>query len=671
MTEIIWRPTSEFLENSNIALFMKRHGIGSYKDLIRRSTADIEWFWRACVEDLDIEWNKPFTKIYDDSEGFAWTKWFVGGELNIVQNCLDRHAAIRGDQQAHLPDGQALIWEGDDGAIRTYTYRQLNNEVKRFANALLGNRIKKGDAVGIYLPMIPEVVIAFLACMKIGAVPVPIFSGYGPEAVRSRLEDSAATALVTADGSFRRGKMIPIKPSADAATKDLKNLKVRFVVKRTGADVPWQEGKDFWWHEVLPYQSPSCGTYPVPSEHPSMILYTSGTTGKPKGCVHTHAGALAQIAKELKFAFDVKPAGEGRPTGVATPADKFFWFTDMGWMMGPWEVIGVLFQGATLFIYEGAPDYPKPDRIWEMVEKHGLTHLGISPTAIRLLKKYSEGFPAKYEMKSLRILGSTGEPWDPDSYRWFFQHVGKGRCPIINISGGTELVGCLLSPYPVCELKPCTLRGPGLGMDIDVFNEEGKPVRGEVGHLVCKKPFPSMTRGFLNDRERYLETYFSKWPGVWYHGDWALIDDDGFWFLHGRADDTIKIAGKRVGPAEVEAALNGCPEVAESAAIGVPHALKGETLVCFVVLKPDFASPDSSAAAQVREALTKKLSQAVIATLGKTLTPEKIIFVPALPKTRSAKIVRGAIRRKYLGQPPGEVSSVENPEALEAIENIG
>lgn len=637
MQNIIWKPTTEFLENSNVALFMKKHAIASYEELVRRSTEDIAWFWKACAEDLGIQWNKPYQKVYDDSEGFAWTKWFVGGELNIIDNILDRQAVERGD-------ALALIWEGDDGEVRSYTYRQLSHEVKRLANALLGNRIKKGDAVGIYLPMIPEVVISLLACFKIGAVAVPIFSGFGPEAVKTRLLDCEAKAFITADGSFRRGKSILIKPSADAAIQGIDTLKLQLVVKHSGQEIPWQEGKDLWWNDVLPYQSPSCGTYPVDSEHPAMILYTSGTTGKPKGCVHTHAGALVQIAKELKYAFDVK-AG-----------DRFFWFTDMGWMMGPWEVIGTLFQGGTLFIYEGAPDYPKPDRVWQMVERHQLTHLGISPTAIRLLKKYSEGWTNRYEMSSLRILGSTGEPWDADSYRWYFKHVGKERCPVINISGGTELVGCLLSPYPITELKPCTLRGPGLGMDIDVFNEEGKPVQGEVGHLVCKKPFPSMTRGFLKDKERYLETYFSKWPDVWYHGDWALIDEDGFWFLQGRADDTIKIAGKRVGPAEVEGALNARPEVAESAAIGVPHDIKGESLVCFVVLKNDVQPSDR---------LTEELKASVIQLLGKTLAPEKIEYVTALPKTRSAKIVRGAIRKKYLGQPVENVASIENPESLE------
>ncbi|MDZ4224878.1 MAG: AMP-binding protein, partial [bacterium] len=485
-----------------------------------------------------------------------------------------------------------------------------------------------------------------LACFKIGAVAMPVFSGFGPEALRVRLEDSEAKILITADGCFRRGKTIAIKPNADQAIQNLKNLKMQIVVRRTGAEVAFKEGRDYWWENVMQSHSAACGTYPVDAEHPAMLLYTSGTTGKPKGCVHVHGGALVNIAKELKYAFDVKQG------------DRFCWLTDMGWMMGPWEVIGVLFQGATLFIYEGAPDFPQPDRVWQMVKNHELTHVGISPTVIRLLKKFSEGFATKCEMQHLRVLGSTGEPWDADSYRWFFENVGRRRCPIINISGGTELVGCLLSPYPIAPLKPCTLQGPGLGMDVDVFNEAGQSVRGEVGYLVCKKPFPSMTRGFLKDRERYLETYFSKWPDVWCHGDWATVDDDGFWFLLGRADDTIKIAGKRVGPAEVEGALNAHPEVSESAAIGVPHAVKGESLICFVVLKNE---------THFSEILQNELQEAVIKVLGKTMVPEKICFVSALPKTRSGKIVRSALRKKYLGEPLGDTSSIENPEALDHL----
>jgi acetyl-CoA synthetase len=381
-----------------------------------------------------------------------------------------------------------------------------------------------------------------------------------------------------------------------------------------------------------------------------MYLYTSGTTGKPKGTVHTHAGALASISRELGFNFDVQKD------------DVFFWFTDIGWMMGPWEMIGVTFWGGTIVLFEGAPNYPAPDRVWQVIEKRKVTTLGISPTAVRVLKAAGDEWVDKYPMSTLRLLGSTGEPWDEESYMWFFNKVGNKRCPIINISGGTEIVGCMIMPLPATPLKPCTLGGPGLGMDIDVVDEHGKSIRNGIGHLVCRKPSPSMTKGFLKDSQRYLDTYFSKFPGMWYHGDWAKVDEDGLWFLFGRSDDTIKVSGKRVGPGEVESALVEHPAVIEAAVIGVPHPIKGEGLVCFVV-----AAGTASQAAELEAALIKQVGS----KLGSTLKPERIYVVPALPKTRSGKIVRGSIKRKFLGEQVGDVSSIDNPEALDMIPTKG
>jgi len=380
-----------------------------------------------------------------------------------------------------------------------------------------------------------------------------------------------------------------------------------------------------------------------------MYLYTSGTTGKPKGTVHTHAGALAQIAKEHGFTFDVQPE------------DVFFWVTDIGWMMGPWEMIGVTFWGGTMVVFEGAPNHPTPDRVWQIVERTKVTKLGISPTLIRVLKPAGDEWVHKHDLSSLKMLGSTGEPWDEDSYMWFHEKVGGSRCPIMNISGGTEIVGCLLMPLPVMPLKACTLGAPGLAMDIDVFDESGKSIRNEIGHLVCKQPAPSMTKGFLGDPDRYMETYFSKFPGVWYHGDWAKIDDDGAWFLFGRSDDTIKVAGKRVGPGEVESILVEHAGVAEAAVVGVPNELKGEALACFVVLMPN---------QKESEDLKKELREMVAHRLGPVMRPETIHCVQALPKTRSGKIVRRAIRGTYLGEPSGDVSSVENVDALELIAKV-
>jgi acetyl-CoA synthetase len=439
---------------------------------------------------------------------------------------------------------------------------------------------------------------------------------------------------------------VDVKGQADRALKDAPSVKHVLVFRRLKSQIAWTSGRDLDWEETVARATPVEATDPLDSEDRSMILYTSGTTGRPKGCVHTHAGALAQIVKEVAYAMDVKPE------------DRFFWLTDIGWMMGPWEIIGVTALGARLLLFEGAPNHPNPDRVWDLVERHRITHLGIAPTAIRLLMRSGDEWVDRHDLSSLRILGSTGEPWDPSSWQWYFQKVGGGRCPVINISGGTEIVGCHLSPLPITELKPCTLRGPGLGMDVDVFDDQGKPVRGAVGHLVCKQPAPSMTKGFLNDPQRYLETYFSKFPDVWYHGDWAYVDADGFWFLHGRADDTIKVAGKRVGPAEIEAVLTAHPAVSEAAAIGVPHEVKGEAVVCFVVLKPGYSPND-----ELRIALRGRVAN----HLGRTLRPKEVKFVQALPKTRSAKIVRGAIRKRWLGEDPGDLSSIENPEALEAI----
>ena len=633
MTDFVWTPPPETVARANVTRFMKAHGIATREELHRRSVADVAWFWDAALKDLDVAWLAPYRQVLDQSKGIEWASWFVGGKINIVHNCIDRHVGPK----------TALIWEGDDGATRTVTYAELDAMISRVARWLRAQGIKPGDAVGIYMPMVPEIVAVFFACLKVGAVAVPVFSAFAAPALAVRLADAEAKVLFTADGVSRRGKKAPLKPEADAAVAQVPSIRHVVVFDRLGIDVPMTPGRDIRWRDIEPGASP---TEPLDAEASSMILYTSGTTGKPKGTVHTHAGALAQMVKELGYAFDVKRD------------DVFFWVTDIGWMMGPWEMIGVTHFGATVVLFEGAPNYPNPDRLWEIVERHKVTHLGISPTAIRLLKTTGPEWVAKHDLTSLRILGSTGEPWDPDSYMWYFEHVGKKRCPVINISGGTEIVGCLLSPLPIMPLKPCSLGGPGLGMDVDVFDDDGKPIRGGIGHLVCKQPAPSMTKGFLKDPQRYLDTYFSKWPGVWYHGDWAKVDEDGHWFLFGRSDDTIKVAGKRTGPAEIEAALIEHPAVAEAAAIGVPHEIKGEAVVCFVVLRPGKAPS---------EPLRSELSDQVVKHLGKTLKPEAVKFVKLLPKTRSAKIVRGAIRKKFLGQPVGDLASIENPSALDEI----
>ncbi len=632
VSDVIWSPAPEAVDRANVTRFMRRHAIRDYEELVRRCAADTSWFWDAALQDLGVIWDRPYDKVQEG--GFPIAKWFLGGKLNIVSNCIERD---RGSKPA-------LIWAGDNGESAYWDYATLERTIARVALGLRHAGVGKGDTVGIYMPMIPEIVAVFFACLKIGAIAVPVFSAYGAPALAVRLQDAEAKVLFTTDGVSRRGKRMPLKPEADLAVKECPTVRKVVVFPRLGIDVPMGPN-DVRWDEFL--KDGSSPTESMNAEDTSLLIYTSGTTGRPKGTVHTHAGTLAQVVKELGYNFDVKAS------------DVFFWVTDIGWMMGPWEMIGATFFGATLVLFEGAPNYPNPDRLWEIVETAEVTHLGISPTAIRLLKSAPLSWLTQHDLSSLRILGSTGEAWDPDSYLWYFENVGGRRCPIINISGGTEIMGSHLAPLPITSLKPCTLRGPGLGMDVDVFDDDGKPIRGGIGHLVCKKPAPSMTKGFLKDPHRYLETYFSKFgPNVWYHGDWAKIDEDGYWFLFGRSDDTIKVAGKRVGPAEVEGALIAHPAVAEAAAIGVPHDLKGETVVCFVVLKPGSAPS---------EPLREELLNQAVKHLGKTLKPEALKFVRMLPKTRSAKIVRGAIRRRFLNQPIGDISTVENPDAIEEI----
>lgn len=648
MTDVVWQPRGEYL-NCRVADFIKSQKLKDWKELVKRSTDDIEWFWESALDYMGVLWNKKYDQLCDQTGGFPWTRWFVGGELNIYSNCLDWHLTpgkTLGARKSVGATHPALIWEGEDGKIRKLTYGELDELSSKVAALLIKSGVGKGDAVGIYMPMVPEVVAVLFGCFKIGAVAVPVFSGFGAQALAARMLDSEAKILFTADGGMRGGKSIAIKDGADEIAGDLPHLRQVVVIKHTGREVKWNASKDVWFHEAIEGLQPAATVSDLPAEHPSMYLYTSGTTGKPKGTVHTHAGALAQITKELGFTFDVRSS------------DVFFWFSDIGWMMGPWEMIGVTFWGGTIVICEGKPDIPNPDRVWRIVERHKVNTLGISPTLIRSLKAQGEKWVNDCDMSSLRMLGSTGEPWDQESYMWFFDNVGKKRCPIMNISGGTEIVGGLLTPLPLMPLKACSLGGPGLAMDIDVFDEEGKSIKNAIGHLVCKKPGPSMTKGFLKDAERYIETYFSKFPGVWYHGDWAKVDEDGSWFLFGRSDDTIKVAGKRVGPGEVESILVEHEDVAEAAVIGIPHEVKGEALVCFVVAMPG---------ASVGDEWKEKLRKLVGERLGPVLRPDRVHVVKALPKTRSGKIVRKSIRLQYLGQSPGDLSSVENPDALEAI----
>ena len=660
--EIVHEPSEAFAESTNVAAFMREYDIEDYDALIERTTTEIEgesasgvdWFWDELVEYLDIEFYTDYDTVRDDSDGPQFTDWYPGGELNIAHNVVDRHAAVDSPNRNRV----ALIWEGEPGDVREITFHELHRESNRVANYLESVGVATGDTVGLYMPMVPEVVSILYGCLKVGAIAVPIFSGFGTEATATRIADATPSVLFTGDGFYRRGSEVRLKPTADAAINDAGAVSHTVVYDRLGATpesdsadpIPWNTDRDITWDDAITSQSTAYETKGLPSDQESLLLYSSGTTGTPKGIVHTHAGVQTQCAKEIHFGFDQQPA------------DRFFWVADIGWMMGPWTLIGNHTFGGTVVMYEGAPDHPEPDRFWELIDRHGITQFGISPTAIRSLRKHGDDWVTDHDLSSLRILGSTGEPWDPESWRWFYDAVGGGDCPIINISGGTEICGCFLMPMPNQPLKPCTLGGPGLGMAIDIVDETGASVMddGERGFLVARDSCPSMTKSLWSGDERYLAEYWSTFENCWDHGDFAQKDDEGFWFLHGRADDALNVAGRKIGPAEIEGVLIDHDTVNQAAVVGVPDDTTGTAVVAYVVLEPD---------TEPSESLRAELTGLVGAEHGKPFRPRELLFVDAFPKTQSGKIIRRAIESVYEGTDPGDLSSMENPSALDALRN--
>jgi acetyl-CoA synthetase len=629
-----WVPSPEQLAAANVARLARTLGCPDYATLHRLSIDEPDRFWRAVREDLAIPFTRDWTSVYDDSRGKPWTTWFTDAQLNLANACVHRWAVERAQDEA-------AVWQTEDGARRSLTWAELSEETTKLAEALVALGVREGDAVGIFLPMSPEAAIASHACAHVGAIQVPIFSGFAAPAIATRLADAEAKALITADGSLRRASPLPMKKIADEALERSSSVE-HVVVWRRFADTPapMTPGRDHDWRELVSRMPGELAAREVESEAPYLLAYTSGTTGRPKGAVHVHGGFLLSIAREAAYQADIR-AG-----------DRVLFATDMGWIMGPWTVVGAGALGATAIFMEGAPDWP-PDRIWKLVESERVTMLGVSPTLVRAL--LTKGEPSN-DLSSLRSVTTTGEPWNRGPYDWLNEHVcGGGRIPIVNISGGTEVGACFLSVTPLAPTKPCSLGFPALGQDMDVFDESGRPVRGDVGELVCRNAWPGMTRGLWRDPDRYLETYWSRFPDVWTHGDWASVDEDGYWFLHGRSDDTLNVAGKRIGPAELESAAVSHPDVAEAAAIGVPHEIKGEVPWIYCVPSPG-GTPSAD-----------EVAQTVSDELGKAFKPERIVFVSALPKTRSAKIVRRAVRATALGEDPGDLSTLENPESLQEI----
>jgi acetyl-CoA synthetase len=623
MTDFVWAPSEEQIARANLTRLQRRLGAGDYQELHRISIEEPDRFWPAVIDDLGLEFSEPWHTVVDVSRGPEWAEWFVGGKLNLARICVHRRA----DREE-----EALVGLYEDGTRESLTWAEFSHQVTQLAEALVALGVRERDRVAIYMPMCPAVAVASHACAHIGAVQVPIFSGFAAPAIASRLEDSLAKVVICADWSLRRGKRIEMTETLIEAGP----FGVQHVLE-------WNR-ETRSWPEFVRSQPGVLPPVEVDSEAPYLLAYTSGTTGRPKGALHVQGGFLVSIAREVAYQTNV------------SAGDRMHFATDMGWIMGPWTVVGGGAVGATIVFAEGAPDFPE-DRLWTLVDQESISMLGLSPTLVRALIPH--GVPES-KLWSLRTFCTTGEPWNPDPYMWLFEQVGRSRVPIANISGGTEVGACFLTTVLTEPVKPVALGFPALGQDMDVVDNFGETVRtGQVGELVCHRPWPGMTRGIWNDDgTRFIETYWSRFPGTWTHGDWASIDEDGYWYLHGRSDDTLNIAGKRIGPAELESAAIASGIVSEAAAIGVPHAVKGEEAWIFCVPVPGAEADDERVAGAVSDAL------------GKAFKPGRILWVSALPKTRSAKIVRRAVRARVLGKDPGDLSSLENPESLNEISRV-
>jgi acetyl-CoA synthetase len=592
-------------------------------------------FWEKEAEEL--EWFQKWDKVLDDSKK-PFFKWFVGAKVNIVHNAIDRH------QKTFRKNKLALIWESEDGKLhQTYSYYAMNREVSRMANIIKAFGVRKGDRVTIYMGRIPEIVFAMLACAKIGAIHSVVFGGFSVDALQGRIEDSASKLVITADGSYQNGKVVELKRTVDEALKRCPSVENVIVIKRVGQDVPMETSRDHWYHELLalPIANGKCPTEVMDAEDPLYILYTSGSTGRPKAIVHTHAGYMVGIYSTLKYVFDI------------TDEDRYWCAADPGWVTGhSYIVYGPLLLGATSFMFEGGPSYPYPNRWWQCIERYGITILYTAPTAIRGLMRFGEAWPNKHDLSSLRLLGTVGEPINPEAWKWYYRVIGKEKCPIMDTWWQTETGMFMITPTPTVPLKPGSGTRPFFGQEAEVLDEHGQPVPDDTeGYLVLKNPWPAMLRTIYGDPDRYVAQYWSKYPGIYMTGDSAKRDKDGYFWIIGRVDDVIKVSGHRLGTAEVESALVSHPAVAEAAAIGLPHEVKGQGIHCFVLLRSGFVgSPE----------LAEELRQHVATHMGPIARPEDVKFVEKLPKTRSGKIMRRVLKARAQGLPEGDVSTLDD-----------
>jgi acetyl-CoA synthetase len=623
----VFKPSKEFSKHARI------NSLAQYQRLYRESIKQPDKFWSR--EARELSWRSPWKKTLQWKAPFA--KWFVGGKLNVSENCLDRHLV------SHRRNKAAIIWEGEPGEKRTLTYQQLHHEVCRFANVLKRNEIKKGDRVIIYLPTIPEAAIAMLACARIGAVHSVVFGGFSADAIRDRIADSGAVALITADGSYRRGGIVPLKQNVDDALRGSTSVKRVIVFRRTGHDVHIEEQRDVWWHREMEYVDANCPAVALDSEHPLYILYTSGSTGKPKGILHTTGGYLVGIYSTTKYVFDVQER-------------DIYWCTaDVGWVTGhSYVVYGPLATGATTFMYEGAPNWPEPDRFWRMIEYHRINILYTAPTAIRAFIRWGDEWVKKHDLSSLRLLGSVGEPINPEAWMWYQRVVGDSRCPIVDTWWQTETGAIMITPLPgAIPTKPGSATLPFFGVDPAVVDPHGKEVGPNVGgKLIIRRPWPSMLRTIYGDRERYKKQYWSEFPGHYLTGDGARCDEDGYFWIVGRIDDVLNVAGHRLGTSEIESALVSHANVAEAAVVARPDELKGQGVVAFVTLKGSVrASPT----------LKDELREHVAKHIGAIARPDEVRFAEALPKTRSGKIMRRLLKEIAVGaKVSGDTTTLED-----------
>ena len=635
----VFYPPDDLVENSNVKKFMDKHGIKSYDELLEKAK-DVEWFWNEIVKEVGIEWYKEPEKTLEWNPPYV--KWFIGAGYNIVNDALDRQARLRKNKVAY-------IWEGEPGDIKKITYGELYREVNRFANALKEFGVKRGDRVTIWLPMIPELPIAMLACAKIGAIHSVVFSGFSEKALLDRILDAEAKVLITADGFYRGGNVIELKNRADSVLTEAPSIEKVIVYERCNVSTNMEEGRDYWWHEIVKNQPKECKTEVMDANDILFILYTSGTTGKPKGVIHAHGGYAVGVAATLKLIFDLKE-------------DDIWWCSaDIGWITGhSYIVYGPLILGTTSVMYEGAPTYPEPDRWWEMIERHGVTVFYTAPTAIRMFMRLGEEWPQKHDLSSLRLLGTVGEPINPEAWVWYYKFIGNERCQIMDTWWQTETGMQLISPLPITPLKPGSATKPFPGVEADVYDPEGNSLfkKNAGGFLVLTKPWPAMLRGLWRAEERYINTYWSTYRDIYFTGDAARIDEDGYFWIQGRLDDVLNVSGHRIGNSEVESALVSHPAVSEAAVVGKPHEIKGEAIVAFVVLRSD-VSPSEELKAELKEHVAREI--------GKIARPDEIYFVADLPKTRSGKIMRRVCRSVMLGKDPGDISTLANPEAVEAV----